>query len=579
MKHIMIAALLACGATAALGQKTTGHWDFDGGNLNATVGQNGQYYLVPPAPSGNTQSKTSFGTTAAFGIGNIGGVVANVMRVQDLGSNEGYGLFPVSGPNGGGAFLNQYTLIYDVYYPATSTNTFISFGNTNECNTNDQDFAGRRDFADGWGVGISGIYEGKITVDTWHRVGFAVDLANGAGPTMRKYIDGVLVGTQILSAGVDGRWALYSSLDSLPTLLLADNDGDVDEHYVNAIQFHAVALDDSTMAALGGASASNIPVSATVDGNWTFDGGNLNATVGNNLTYFNGCGADPDPCSQDLAAETQFGSASSFGIANLPDGSNPSVMRWAATIPCTGYNLPHGAKANGGGQRVNQYTILMDVYVASSDFFLGPWVALYQTNPFNSEDAMLWIRTSDGNLGDDGEYPIELEFACLPDTWLRIVAVVDTSTDTLTKYVLRDLGSGVEMLMGSQSAGGLDSKRTLVPATLFGQDIFLPFTDEDQETLPGYVNCIQIRDYAMTPAEVAALGAPGAGCIPIVAGTCPGDANGDGKVDQLDLNLLLATFNLMLGDAGYNGDADFSGDGKVDQLDLNLLLAVFQTNC
>jgi hypothetical protein len=55
----------------------------------------------------------------------------------------------------------------------------------------------------------------------------------------------------------------------------------------------------------------------------------------------------------------------------------------------------------------------------------------------------------------------------------------------------------------------------------------------------------------------------------------PGDLNGDGKVDQQDLGILLADFGCRAGVGLCPGDAD--GDGKVDQQDLGLLLAYFGT--
>ncbi len=56
---------------------------------------------------------------------------------------------------------------------------------------------------------------------------------------------------------------------------------------------------------------------------------------------------------------------------------------------------------------------------------------------------------------------------------------------------------------------------------------------------------------------------------------CPGDANGDGVVDFIDLNHVLTDFG-MIG-AGLLGDLD--GDGDCDFVDLNLVLAHFGVSC
>ena len=51
-----------------------------------------------------------------------------------------------------------------------------------------------------------------------------------------------------------------------------------------------------------------------------------------------------------------------------------------------------------------------------------------------------------------------------------------------------------------------------------------------------------------------------------------GDLNGDGCVNQQDLGILLASYNV---DAG--GDID--GDGDTDQADLGILLSVYELVC
>jgi hypothetical protein len=50
-----------------------------------------------------------------------------------------------------------------------------------------------------------------------------------------------------------------------------------------------------------------------------------------------------------------------------------------------------------------------------------------------------------------------------------------------------------------------------------------------------------------------------------------GDANKDGNVNQLDKDILTATYNKNKGDAGYDARADFNGDDKVDFADLVIL--------
>lgn len=56
-----------------------------------------------------------------------------------------------------------------------------------------------------------------------------------------------------------------------------------------------------------------------------------------------------------------------------------------------------------------------------------------------------------------------------------------------------------------------------------------------------------------------------------------GDANADGSVDFLDLNLVISTFGAV-GSPGFI-PSDLNGDGHVDFLDLNLVLANFGIGC
>lgn len=54
-----------------------------------------------------------------------------------------------------------------------------------------------------------------------------------------------------------------------------------------------------------------------------------------------------------------------------------------------------------------------------------------------------------------------------------------------------------------------------------------------------------------------------------------GDINGDGKVDQQDLGILLASYDLCEGQPGYLAVADIDGDKCVNQKDLGILLAFY----
>ncbi len=65
-----------------------------------------------------------------------------------------------------------------------------------------------------------------------------------------------------------------------------------------------------------------------------------------------------------------------------------------------------------------------------------------------------------------------------------------------------------------------------------------------------------------------------------VVGTSPepgleGDANGDDRVDHLDLLKLILAYDKSIGESGYNPSADFNNDKRVDRSDLVILLRNF----
>ncbi len=178
----------------------------------------------------------------------------------------GYVMTHGAAPNGGGSYVNQYTLIYDVYYPPASDGTWRSLLQTDLSNSSDGDLFVNPDN----GIGISSIYNGNVTAGAWHRLAFAIDLTGtetgtATTPVIAKFIDGVKVGNQTtgLDAGMDGRWSLDPT-----ALLFADNDGDVAEAYVSSVQFSNGRQPDGYIEALGGPSIYKIPgsIKASVSG-------------------------------------------------------------------------------------------------------------------------------------------------------------------------------------------------------------------------------------------------------------------------------------------------------------------------
>jgi hypothetical protein len=246
-------------------------WDFNS-NLVANAGADLQYYDV------SVQTNTSFGTTTSFGIPDIGGTAAVVMKFTPTSGNSGipganpskeawggYKMFHGAGPNGNGTNVNQYTIVFDIFYPGSSdltwravlqaSPTVFTGGDDSEYYINQVN-----------GIGITGIYDGTVSADEWHRIGLAVNLLGPGGqPEVAKFIDGVKVGEQTAGLSeVDGRFSLLPSL----ALLFAEDNGYNNDAYVSSVQFSNGRRPDAFFQALGGPTASKIPgvIKATRNG-------------------------------------------------------------------------------------------------------------------------------------------------------------------------------------------------------------------------------------------------------------------------------------------------------------------------
>lgn len=443
--------------SAAVSRATiTGQWDFNNGNLAATVG-------TALAYRGDTASGTIF-TNAT-----VAGQTAYVMGFPAATPSQGYVMTHGIAPNGGGSYVNQYTLIMDVMFPAASSGQWRALFQTSDANANDSDLF----VNDANGVGISGVYTGAIVADTWHRVAFVFDLTLST-TRLRKFIDGTLVGTQDLSAGVDGRWSMNPT-----ALLFTDENNETRAGWVNSLQIHNVALPDSYLAALGGATAGGIPLSTNAPAYAQFDfNGNLNSSVGGN------------PLTTGFAAP-----AVSAGVtySNVTIAGGAAQAAWFTRG--TYFSLTHGLGANGGGSGLNQYTLLLDVMFPSRP---SGWAALYQNSTANTDDAECFINPNQG-IGISGNYAGTVA----DGTWNRLAIVVDNVAGTFTTYV-----NGTP---AQQNTGLTVDGRWAIGASL------LCFADNDEENAAGLVNSLQLRPTAMLPAEVAALGGATAAGIPAPA--------------------------------------------------------------
>lgn len=480
------------------GSATTvaGQWDFDAGDLRATIG-NALAYLDPTydGPTGTAQDKTAFGSCSALGVSLLGGEDAKIMRVPgELSRRIGYVMTHGIAPNGGGTRVNQYTLIMDVYVAETGAGA-ASLWQCDPNNGTDGDlFWQGSNFGQGTG-GYNG--RGTFTAGAWHRVIAAYDMAANP-PVVTKYVDGIK----------QDDWTANQSLDNdrrslLPTAVLF-GDGDQDERremWVNSIQIRSGKLTDAEMFALGGPSASGIPLNipqSNVAGQWDFDFKDLGASIGKPLAYLDPTYDGPEGTGAEL---TQFGTCTELGV-DLIDGQDAMIMRVPGELSRRiGYLMTHGLAPNGGGTRVNQYTLIMDVWVDTTG---SGAASLWQCDPSNGTDGDLFWQGSNFGQGTGG-YNGRGTFTA--GAWHRVIAAYDMAANppVVTKYV-----DGIKQDDWTANQSLDNDRRTLLPtAVLFGDG------DQDERRAM-WVNSVQIRSGKLSDVQCAILGKPQASGIPVV---------------------------------------------------------------
>jgi hypothetical protein len=249
--------------------------------------------------------------------------------------------------------------------------------------------------------------------------------------------------------------------------------------------------------AVAGAAAALLPqaASAALIGQWDFNSGTLNGTVGAALAYGDGAGAATQ-------AGTAFGTTTALGVPDI-GGTPANIMKFPASTLPGGYAMPINATANGGGSLVNQWTIIMDVLFPTASN--SKWRGLIDTDggAINA-DAEFFVNTGNG-IGI-GSYAGTIQ----PNTWHRVAFVVDQSegVNRLRGYI-----DGVEVIVlnpgNNSNNAGLDGRWALSPGS-----IATLFSDNDGETAEGFVNSVQIYDTPLSRPQIAAFGAPTAAGLP-----------------------------------------------------------------
>jgi hypothetical protein len=217
----------------------TGQWDFNNGDLTATVGQPMQYL------GDGTAAATVFSTVP------INGTDAKVMSFPATAADQGYLVIDGAQGNGGGTNVNDYTLIMDIAFPDDFSWRALLQTRTNAPLDEAELFVNPLG-----AVGTGNFYYGAIPGDTWTRLAITVSVTNNA---LSIYTNGTIAGTVPLNTPVDGVWSVGPSF-----ILFNDNGGNTGAGSVNSIQFRSGVMTADEIAALGGPTAGGISSSPNV---------------------------------------------------------------------------------------------------------------------------------------------------------------------------------------------------------------------------------------------------------------------------------------------------------------------------
>lgn len=168
--------------------------------------------------------------------------------------------------------------------------------------------------------------------------------------------------------------------------------------------------------------------------------------------------------------------------------AGPGTDNGAVLIgPGSYYRLNHLIPANGGGSKVNEYSIQFDFKVSSTDV----WHCFFQTAPDNSNDGDFFINTS-GNIGvaavGYSNYPV------VPNEWYRLIISVKNGNHF--KYYL----DGNLVMDGIVQ--NIDERFSL-------ENQLLIFADEDSEDGNIYCSELCLWDTALTAAQATEMGGYG----------------------------------------------------------------------
>jgi hypothetical protein len=168
------------------------------------------------------------------------------------------------------------------------------------------------------------------------------------------------------------------------------------------------------------------------------------------------------------------------------------------------YICRHGIAPNGGGAKVNEWTLLIDFWYPPSSLSDPPngYNDLFQTDPTNADDSD-WTIASSGAIGIGAVgYSDAFGYTTQATTWYRMIVVVDNG-------VRHDLYiDGVEIFKGNQQ--GIDGRFSLADTIL----LFAAGNNQDGDDATINVSTVAIWNVPLSSNEIFTLGYAGESVFP-----------------------------------------------------------------
>ena len=370
--------------------------------------------------------------------------------------------------NGGGAKVNNYTIMMDFKLPAATRACFLQ---TDLANSNDVDIFLR---ANMYQLGIGNVYcdlsANPIQANVWYRLVICAEL----GQSLRYYLNGVEVlnhdGTG--DAGLDSRLAL----DPAGVLLFADEDGEDENIHVAQVTIWDQPLQAADAIALGAAGSNDyLTFPGPLVGKWSFNNPEKlgAADLGNDLILVGN---------------------------SIWETEGPNATNKAASVGKGSYlRVKHGISASGEtasgdpAKKVNEYSILYDFMLPAATR-----ACFLQTDMTNSNDVDIFLRANMYQLGIGNVYCDLSANPIQANVWYRLVICAKLG-ESLRYYL-----NGVEVFNHDGTGdAGIDSRLALDPTGV------LLFADEDGEDEEIHVAAAAMWNKALSAAEAAALGTVG----------------------------------------------------------------------